>query len=137
MALGCHSLESTDAVRLMIPMNNELIVCLCLARACALFLSRARAVRALSFCLFSLCLFLSDSVRAGETWSRAPPGPDGRRPAVLPRGLSPQAATASKLDGMMIFTPNSPIVEGAEVKLFYEGCSNSHAAAVDDCGAPH
>lgn len=39
----------------------------------------------------------------------------------------------------MVFTPNHPLVEtgggaGAkEVKLFYEGCSNSHAAAVDTC----
>jgi hypothetical protein len=34
---------------------------------------------------------------------------------------------------MMVFTPNHPIVEGDEIKLFYEGCSNSHGGA-DKCG---
>ena len=73
----------------------------------------------------------------GANWTRSPPGPDGKRPAVLSRGLSPQALTATKWDGMMVFTPNHPIIEGpserAEMKLFYEGCSNSHAGGADDC----
>ena len=69
----------------------------------------------------------------GANWTRCPPGPDGKRPAVLSRGLSPQASTATKWDGMMVFTPNHPMVEGSEMKLFYEGCSNSHHGGTDVC----
>lgn len=87
MALGCHSLESTDAVRLMIPMNNELIVCLCLARACALFLSRARALAmsvflfpstfpglpcSIAFCLSCLALALARLLNARARSYQAP-----------------------------------------------------------------
>jgi hypothetical protein len=70
----------------------------------------------------------------GVNWTRAPAGPDGLRPAVLPRGLSPHASTGTAWDGMMVFTPNHPLVEGPEIKLFYEGCSNSHHGGADKCG---
>ena len=70
----------------------------------------------------------------GVNWTRAPVGPDGQRPSVLPRGLSPQASTSTAWDGMMVFTPNHPLVEGPEIKLFYEGCSNSHHGGADKCG---
>jgi hypothetical protein len=70
----------------------------------------------------------------GVNWTRAPAGPDGLRPAVLPRGLSPHASTSTAWDGMMVFTPNHPLVEGPEIKLFYEGCSNSHHGGADKCG---
>ena len=51
----------------------------------------------------------------GSSWTRAPPQSDGMRPVVLPRGLSLRREAASgpatKWDGMMVFTPNHPLVE--------------------------